>query len=239
MSMKRVSLPIDIHAGGVDLIFPHHENEIAQSEAATGKKFANWWIHGEHLLASGKKMSKSLGNFYALKDLEEKGFSPLAFRYLALTAHYRSKINFTWKSLEAAREALDKLIRETQSPSGDKKGNKKSADKYEKVFSEYINDDLNAPKALSLAWKVLKDKSLSPAEKKKLVFDFDKILGLGLEAAKPAQIPEKILKLAEKRGQLRANKQFIKADALRKQIEGLGYKIEDDEHKSKITPSGH
>ena len=97
--MKYLGPSFDIHAGGVDLLFPHHENEIAQSEAATGKKFVNYWIHGEHMMINKQKMSKSLGNFFTLNDLESKGFDPMAFRYLILTSHYRSKLNFTWKSL--------------------------------------------------------------------------------------------------------------------------------------------
>ena len=109
MSIKYLGPTFDIHAGAVDLIFPHHENEIAQSEGASGKKFVNYFIEGEHLLVDGKKMSKSLGNIFNLRDVESKGFDPLAFRYLTLTAHYRSKLNFTWKSLKAAQNALKPL----------------------------------------------------------------------------------------------------------------------------------
>ncbi|MBI5732080.1 MAG: cysteine--tRNA ligase, partial [Candidatus Magasanikbacteria bacterium] len=109
ISAKELGQPFDIHAGAVDLIFPHHENEIAQAEAISGKKFANFWLHGEHLLAEGQKMAKSLNNFYTLRDLEQKGFNPLAFRYLALTSHYRSQLNFTWDSLKAAANALNSL----------------------------------------------------------------------------------------------------------------------------------
>ena len=109
MSMKYLGATFDIHAGAVDLIFPHHENEIAQSEGATGRLFVKYFIEGEHLLVDGEKMSKSLGNIFNLRDIEAKGFDPLAFRYLVLIAHYRSKLNFTWKSLEGAQNALDKL----------------------------------------------------------------------------------------------------------------------------------
>ncbi|MEK9209470.1 MAG: cysteine--tRNA ligase, partial [Patescibacteria group bacterium] len=109
MSMKYLGKTFDIHAGAIDLLFPHHENEIAQSQAATGKKFVNFWLEGEHLLVSGQKMAKSLKNFLTLKDIEKKGFDPLVFRYLVLTSHYRKKLNFTWNSLKAGQNALDKL----------------------------------------------------------------------------------------------------------------------------------
>ena len=109
MSMKYLGASFDIHAGGVDLLFPHHENEIAQSESATGKKFARYFIEGEHLLVNNKKMAKSAGNFFTLRDLEKRGLNPLVFRYLMLSAHYRSQLNFTWKSLEAAQNSLERL----------------------------------------------------------------------------------------------------------------------------------
>jgi len=111
MSKEALGDTVDIHAGGVDLIFPHHENEIAQSEALSGKKFVNYWVHAEHLLADGKKMSKSLNNFYKLSDLEEKGYSPLDFRYLCLQSHYKSKLNFTFEALDSAKNARARLIR--------------------------------------------------------------------------------------------------------------------------------
>lgn len=227
MAMKYLGSTLDIHAGAVDLIFPHHENEIAQSEAATGKKFVNFWIEGEHLLVDGQKMSKSLNNFYTLTDIENKNFDPLAFRYLVLTSHYRSKLNFTWKSLEASQKALDNLRREFESIpkiSNTQKFN------YEKKFAEAINDGLNTPKAVSLVWQIIKDSRLLDESKKQLLLKFDKILGLGLTKIQPLktlEIPQEIKDLSAQREILRANKQFIQADALRKKIEGLGYRIED------------
>jgi len=250
ISTTELGQPFDIHAGGVDLIFPHHENEIAQSEAATGKKFVRFWLHGEHLLVNGQKMSKSLGNFYTLRDLEKRKFNPLAFRYLILTSHYRSKLNFTWQSLEAAQKALNNLYNEITRINADKKpiyADKKSAlisqnpeagtsrrygagqhkSAYKKIFLEAINDDLNTPKALSLVWQIIKDNRLSSTTKKQLLFEFDKVLGLGLDKIKPIKIPQKIKKLVAQREKLRANKQFIQADRLRKKIEKLGYRVED------------
>ncbi|MEK7568470.1 MAG: class I tRNA ligase family protein, partial [Patescibacteria group bacterium] len=241
MSMKYLGQSFDIHAGGVDLQFPHHENEIAQSEAATGKKFANYWIHGEHLLVNRQKMSKSLGNFFTLNDLESKGFDPMAFRYLILTSHYRSKLNFTWKSLEAAQNALRNLtdnLRQTtdgQQPAA----TGKKTENYEKQFLAGVNDDLNTPKAMAVLWKAIKDKKLPAESKKRLVMKFNKVLGLKLSGPKPAKIPENIRQMADEREKMRINKQFIQADALRKKIESLGYKIEDTNYGPKITAARH
>jgi len=237
MSIKYLGQPLDIHAGGVDLIFPHHENEIAQSEAATGKKFVRFWLHSEHLLINGQKMSKSLGNIYTLSDLEKRKFNPLAFRYLVLTSHYRSKLNFTWQSLEAAQKALNNLTRtyadltqtyadsETNASRRHGAGQHKSA--YKRNFLEVINDDLDTPKALAIVWQVIRDNKLSHSTKRQLLLEFDKVLGLGLDKIKPLKIPLKIKKLVAQREKLRINKQFIQADRLRKKIEKLGYKVED------------
>ena len=238
MAMKYLGKTFDIHAGGVDLIFPHHENEIAQSEAATGKKFVNYWLHGEHLLVNNEKMSKSLGNIYTLRDLEQKNFNPLAFRYLVLTSHYRSKLNFTWESLQAAQNALNNLHNEMIIINADKKSasisenQRKSA--HEKRFLDAINDDLNTPKAIALVWEIVKDKNLSSSAKKSLVLKFDKVLGLGLKSVKFVKIPLKIRQMADEREKLRANKQFIPADLLRKKIEELGYIVEDTAFGFKI-----
>ena len=237
MSMKYLGTTLDIHAGGVDLIFPHHENEIAQSEAATGKKFSRFWIHGEHLLVDGRRMAKSLGNFYTLRDLEKINFNPLAFRYLVLTSNYRSKLNFTWKSLEAAQKALNNLTDNLQQITRGKK--QATRDKqlaiYDKNFLAAINDDLNTPKAMAIVWQVIKDVHISPETKKRFLIEADKILGLGLNKVKPLKIPLKIAQLAAQREELRANKQFMQSDALRKKIESLGYIIEDTDSGPKIS----
>ncbi len=242
MSMKYLGKTLDIHTGAVDLIFPHHENEIAQSEAATGKKFVRYWLHSEHLLINNQKMSKSLGNIFTLHDIERKKINPLAFRYLILTTRYRSKLNFTWESLGAAQNAMDRLTTyDLRLTTDDKKltTDDKKIKIYEKKFLSAINDDLNTPKALSVVWQIIKDKNLASSAKKRLLLKFDKVLGLGLNKIKPEKIPQKIKRLADKREKLRINKQFIQADALRKQIEELGYKIEDTVYEPKITPSRH
>ncbi|MDP3015257.1 MAG: cysteine--tRNA ligase [bacterium] len=251
MSMKYLGETLDIHTGAVDLIFPHHENEIAQSEAATGKKFVKYWLHSEHLLVNNQKMSKSLGNIFTLHDIERKSFNPLAFRYLILTTHYRSKLNFTWESLEAAQNALNKLYKiASASPRNDRAENEKrkkfysyevqlckrtsDIQKYENQFLAAINDDLNMPKALVVVWQIVKDDNLVPSAKKRLLLKFDNVLGLELNKIKPLKIPQKIKRLAAQREKLRINKQFIQADALRKKIEELGYEIEDAPQGPKV-----
>ena len=243
MSMKYLGETFDIHCGAVDLIFPHHENEIAQSESATGKKFVNYWIEGEHLLIDNQKMSKSLGNIYPLEELEKRGFNPLAFRYLVLTSHYRSKLNFTWESLQASTNALNNLyqIYNNYVNNNDYKIYKDNNDyrKYKKQFLNFINDDLNTPQAIALIWQIIKDDKLSDTARKQIILEFDKILGLGFSKIKPVKIPLEIKQMAEKREKLRVNKQFIPADLLRKQIEKLGYNIKDTSNGSKITPAGH
>ncbi|MBI3088981.1 MAG: cysteine--tRNA ligase [Candidatus Colwellbacteria bacterium] len=230
---------IDIHTGGVDLIFPHHENEIAQSEAATGKKFVNYWLHGEHLLVNGRKMSKSLKNFYTLKDLEKKKFDPLSFRYLILNAHYRSKLNFTWRAVEAAEQGLTALYRETARLSVQLNSVIPSVTPqdlqiltYKDDFYGAINDDLNTPKALAIVWDLVRNEAIWPKNKLALLLDFDQVLGLKLkEAVDLAKPPRRIDALIKERERYRTNKQFVQADQLRKKIEALGYTVED-------TPQG-
>lgn len=235
MSVKYLGEHFDIHAGAVDNIFPHHENEIAQTEAATGEKFVNFWLHGEHLLVEGEKMAKSLGNFYNLESLEKRDFNPIALRYLILTSHYRSKLNFTWTALEAAQKALDNLrqIYLTLNKNHIYKPNT-TYKTYNKQFLIAINDDLNTPKALAILWKAVKDKNLPSPLKKQLLLKFDSIFGLGLKNIKQVKIPLNIKTAVAEREKLRANQQFIKADTLRKKIERLGYIIEDTALGSKI-----
>src|SRR3989344_2082059 len=241
MSMKYLGPTFDIHAGAVDLIFPHHENEIAQSEGATGKKFVNYFIEGEHLLVNSEKMSKSLGNFYNLRDVKKKGFDPMALRYLTLTTHYRSKLNFTWKSLEAAQNALEKLREamknlKTATQHTNKLENVRVLPKKNIIakFKKYINNDLNAPRALALLWDVIKSKKINNETKYKLIIDFDKVLGLNLADVRTEKIPSEILKLAKDREKYRKEKTFKKADKFRKKLAELGWMIEDTPRGPKL-----
>lgn len=239
MSMKYLGESFDIHTGAVDNIFPHHDNEIAQSEAATGKPLAKYWVHGEHLLVGGEKMAKSAGNFYTLRDIEEKGYEPLDFRYLTLNTHYRSKLNFTWESLTAAKNGLNNLIRiyfsvKQEAAKGVERKITEIAVSKLKDFTEAVSDDLNTSKGLAILWETLRDETLSPFEKISLADSFDKVLGLDLKeksVSKTVEIPQDVLILAEEREKARQNKQFGKADEIRGKIESIGYEVKD-------TPEG-
>jgi len=238
MSQKELGQTIDIHAGGVDLIFPHHENEIAQSEAATGKKFARYWVHGEHLLVDGKKMSKSLNNFYTLDDILARGFSPLDFRYLCLQAHYRSKLNFTWEALEAARNSRLRLLRISQDIRHKIQLPDKiqiSNSKFLKQFADKILDDLNTPEALAVLWEMLRDEKITDSDKLFALNKIDKeFLAIGIYDAKEEEIPSDVLDLAKKRDAAKKNKDFQLADEMRKQVRDKGYSIEDSSDGYKI-----
>ncbi|MFA7244417.1 MAG: cysteine--tRNA ligase [Patescibacteria group bacterium] len=237
MSQDRLGDTLDIHAGAVDLIFPHHENEIAQSEARTGKPFANFWVHGEHLLVDGKKMSKSLNNFYKLADIEERGFDPLDFRYLCLSAHYRSKINFTWEALAAAKNSRERLLNIIRGISNFQFpiSNQIQNSKYLNGFKEKIANDLNMPEALAVVWEMIRNVSLEAGEKYLTLLEMDKILGLNLGEKAEIDIPEEVKNLVREREKARAEKDWAKSDDLRDEIDKLGYKVEDTAGGSKVT----
>ncbi|MDD3086490.1 MAG: cysteine--tRNA ligase [Patescibacteria group bacterium] len=231
MSGDKVEGTIDIHAGAVDLIFPHHENEIAQSEAKEGRKFVNFWLHAEHLLVDSKKMSKSLNNFYTLGDIEEKGYSALDFRYLTLTAHWRDKLNFSWDSLESAKNTLSraKKIVSGISEIG------KADEEYSKKFKSALENDLNMPEAIAVFWQMLRDDKIKSEDKKATALDFDRVLGLNLTKTEKIEVPDEVKKLVSEREKARSEKDYARADKLREQIEKLGYIVEDSEGKSKVS----
>jgi cysteinyl-tRNA synthetase len=238
MSTKYLGESFELHTGAVDLIFPHHENEIAQTVGATGKPWVKYWVHGEHLLVEGRKMAKSEGNFYRLSDITERGFNPLAFRYLALTVHYRQKLNFTWEGIQAAQNALERLYQTARElkEKGDK-GNRedKGEKKWERRFVEAVADDLGMPQALAVVWEMLKS-DLGDSEKYRLLLDWDGVLGLDLEKVSSIKYqvlraPEEVEKLAQKREKLRQERKFAEADKVREEIEAQGWLVED-------TPAG-
>ena len=234
MSMKYLGEHFDIHTGGVDLIFPHHENEIAQSESATNKKFVNYFLEGEHLLVDSEKMSKSLGNIFTLRDLEKKKINPLAYRYFVLGAHYRSKLNFTWEALEAAQNALERLYEVVRMLNGQKFSKKSSSLPLAPIRSKFfsaINDDLNTPQAFAIMWKMIKE-----APNLKLLYEFDEVLGFWLKNIKPHTIPLSIKILAQKREQLRKEKKWNEADKIREQINKKAYMVKDTADGAKISP---
>ena len=236
MSMKYLGDTFDIHTGGIDHLTVHHPNEIAQSEAATGKQFVRFWIHHDFLLVDGEKMSKSKKNFYTIEDIKTRKLNPLAFRYFCLNSHYRSKLNFTWQGLEAAQNALNNLYEDYRNIFSDttKKKLVGKGGTYRRQFIDAINDDLNPPQALAIMWEAIKDESLLANDKKQLLLDFDKVFGLGLSKIKRLEIPTEIKKLAAQREKLRREKKWQEADEIRKKIEGLGYKIEDASEKTNI-----
>lgn len=242
LSMKYLGEHIDIHTGAVDLIFPHHVNEIAQSQAATGKKFVRYWVHAEHLLVNGRKMAKSLKNFYTLRDFEKHGFYTLVFRYFVMTAHYRSKLNFTWDGAVSAEHALDNLYQETARLGFIAKKERKRSWKhrsgvYEKRFLAALNDDLNLPRAIATTWAVVNDELLPAKRKRELLFKFDDVLGLDLRSADALTKTTKHIKsLVKSREEMRSNEQFVQADALRDKVERLGYTIEDTPYGPFLWP---
>lgn len=235
MSQQYLGNSFDIHAGGVDLLFPHHENEIALSEGKSGQKFVNFFLEGEHLLVNGQKMAKSLKNIYTLRELKEKGFEPLALRYLFLTAHYKDKLNFTWKSLQAAQNTLNNIrekIRGWDLPISQSGQSKENVGQYWQRFLEAANLDLNMPQALAILHEMLSFNTLS-SEKSEQLLKMDQILGLKLDEylGKPLEISDQVKKLVEEREKVRKSGDFNKADQLRQRIKDLGFEVED-------TPSG-
>lgn len=236
---------IDIHTGGIEHIPIHHNNEIAQSESATGKRpLARFWMHRAHLQLEGGKMAKSEGKVVYISDIVERGFHPLAFRYLLLGAHYRTSANFTWESLQAAQTAYAKLVALRLSIT-ERAGEVPAS--WKKKFIERINSDLDTPGALAVLWDMTKDDSLSSPDLLAGLLDFDRVLGLNLvepdAAAKEksaqfarttieaADIPSHIQELNQKREEARAEKNWARADELRDEMTAEGFGIED-------TPSG-
>ncbi|MFH1191877.1 MAG: cysteine--tRNA ligase [bacterium] len=244
MAKKYLGDTLDLHMGGVEHIPVHHTNEIAQSESANGKKFVNYWLHNEHLNVNDGKMSKSEGAAWSLAEIKEKGYDPLALRYFFLNSHYRSKQNFTWEALKSAEVSLNKLrgkVIELKEGIGGQEGieGKKSKDgeKYRNKFIAAIEYDVNIPQALAVLWEVVKADNLENMKKLNLIFDFDKVFGLGLENAKKekkAEIPEEVNKIIKEREEARKKKNWKKADELRKGIEEMGFYLKDSNGESAV-----
>ena len=229
MSSKYLGKQFDVHTGGQEHIAVHHTNEIAQSESAFGKKpWVKYWIHFGWLLFKGKKVSKSEGGLYTLSQLEEKSFSPLAFRYLCLTTHYKKPLNFSLEILDMAQNSYGRLknIISELKKSRDKK-NKKNIEIAKKRFLETIDNDFNTSNGLSFLWEILRDKKLNDSEKYELALDFDKVFGLELDKEEKITIPEEVEKFIEERNKARKKKDWKKADELRTKINKLGYSLSD------------
>lgn len=242
MSMKYLGETLDIHTGGVDNLFPHHENEIAQSEAATGKRFVNYWLHNEHLLVEGQRMGRSLGNIYRLSDIVAKGHEPKALRYLLLSTHYRQQLNFTWDGVEAAKNAIERLtnfVRRLREANGQGSGEEveRLMSRVQKDFEEAMDDDLNIGPALAALFdfvrdvnKLLDDDLLSKEEAEevcRLMAKFDKVLGVIGEVKKEEKLPKEVEELIQKREEARKAKDWATADKIREELKAMGIIIED------------
>ena len=242
MAMKYLGRHFDIHTGGEDNIFPHHENEIAQSEAATGEPFVNYWLHCRHLLVDNLKMSKSLGNFYTLRDLLEQGFKPKGIRYALLSIHYRQPLNFTVEGLHAADQAVQRLIdfmQRLQTAQGEGFAVQPLLAETQQRFEEALDDDLNISGALGAIFEMVREVNraiaqhqLSAAEAERVttfMYRLDTVLGLLSEEQTP--LDREVESLMEERQQARQARDFARADALRAQLRERGYVVED-------TPQG-
>jgi cysteinyl-tRNA synthetase len=248
MSMELLGAQMDIHCGGGDLMFPHHENEIAQSEAVTGKQFVKYWIHGSHLLVDGKKMAKSAGNFYTLRDVLAKGYSGREIRYALMVAHYRQNLNFTWQGMDDARAALariDEWRKETHAAYEDLEVDESieiddDGLEFLAKFRGAIANDLNLPEALGHLFDYIRqtrksDHELWPHSADLAWRKADEILGLG--EANVESIPATVASLRDARAAARAAKDFKKSDDLRKEIEELGWKVKDTAKGQELSPA--
>ncbi len=241
MAMCYLGETFDIHCGGIDNIFPHHENEIAQSEAATGKSFVNYWLHNEHLLVEGRKMAKKFDNFYTLRDLLEKGYNPIAIRYLLLSSHYRAQFNFTFEALDAAGAAVERLknfARRLQDVQGEGSGGKIAEWLGEVLrgFGDAMDDDLNVSVALAVLFDFIREVNVlldsgivSRSEADEVVVTmkrFDSVLGV-VGKIEEETLPKGAAELIAKREKARIAKDWATADALRARLNELGVAVED------------
>ncbi|MCH8009309.1 MAG: cysteine--tRNA ligase [Chloroflexi bacterium] len=236
MSTHLLGERFDFHTGGVDNIFPHHEDEIAQSEGALGHQVVGHWVHGQHLLVDGLKMAKSTGNVYTLPQLRDRGFEPMAFRYLCATVHYRKRLNFTFASLRAASAGLSKLRQEAFQAAGANGEDTGAGDgsAWEEAFWDALKDDLHLPRALAAVWRLVRSDA-SPRVKTRLLRAFDEVLGLDL-LPQPSEVPDAVRALIDERQELRRREDFVPADALRKRVEDAGYEVRDVREGLAIVP---
>ncbi len=226
MAQKYLGDFFDIHCGGEDHIPVHHTNEIAQTEARVGTRLANFWMHGYFLLANDAKMAKSAGGFLRIASLVERGYDPLAYRYLCLTAHYRTQLNFTWDALDAAATGLDRMRNGFFALAHDASA-QPNADATER-FTSFVNDDLNVPRALAVAWETLRG-DLPSAVKRATLARFDDVFGLGLAEWKPKveDVPADVRALADERAAARKSKNWKESDRLRAELHAMGWEMED------------
>ena len=245
MSMKYLGESFDMHTGGVDNMFPHHDDEIAQSEGATGKPFVKYWMHSAHLVVDGKKMSKSLGNFYTLREVLERGYTGREVRYVLLSAHYRQSLNFTFKALDAARAALgrlDEFIDRLKEQPASEGGLPEWAEKARAGFEAALDDDLNIAEALAALFEMAHagnraidsgSGGWSPAAVLELLAKFDAVLGV---LAKPEDdgVPDDVQALLDERAQARADRNWAESDRIRDQLAAMGWEVRDSADGQKV-----
>jgi cysteinyl-tRNA synthetase len=233
MSARYLGPYFDIHCGGEDHIPVHHTNEIAQTQACYGTRLANFWMHAYFLQIDEARMGKSVGDFLRLQVLIDRGYDPLAYRFMCLGAHYRSRLNFTWEGLDGAMTALDRLRAAAYGWGAPGAVDAETLDR----FIACMDDDLNMPRALALAWDLVRSPLPDPVKKATLL-QFDRVLGLRLAEWEPAEehIPEALLTLAERRQQARVARHWQEADALREQIRAAGYEVEDTSQGPRVRP---
>lgn len=237
---KFIGNSIDIHTGGIDLVFPHHTNEIVQSESAFGKPFVNFWVHNNFINIDGTKISKSLNNGYKIEDLENRGFNPISLRYLYMIAHYSSVINFTFDSLSSAQEALDKIYVYLKLNKEFYNKNAPVDPVYKEKFVSAIENNIDTPSMLEVLWGVFKDENLNQNIPVKIatLLDFDKVLGFNfINHISEDKLPADILKLVEDRKVARKNKNWILSDELRNNILSKGYLVIDTDSDTIIIRS--
>lgn len=232
MAMHYLGETIDIHTGGIDHIPVHHENEIAQSESATGKEFARFWVHHAFLNVDGEKMSKSKHNFYTLPDIEGHNIDPLSMRVLCMQTSYRKPLNFTWDSLVSAQSNLKKL----QTFASIKESNGSIISQYKKSFMEALSEDLNTSKALAVVWEMIADERKPRADRYATLLSFDQVLGLELKEVSVLTISDEVQNLLAQMNEFRDKKDYQASDKIREQIESLGYKIEQTPNGAKVLP---
>ena len=238
MSIKYLGKHIDVHTGGVDNIFPHHEGEIAQSEGYTGSQVVNHWVHGQHLLADGVKMAKSAGNAFIIPDLLERGIDPLAFRYLCMTAKYRTRINFTFTSLKACETALNKLRRHYilfNKSSQKGASNIEAVKEWNERLIAIVCEDLNMPGLIDGIWRLIESSDVGKLDKAEILRSIDDLMGLGLDStADMYDLPEKIVGKSTERSALRVSFDYEGSDRLRTEIEKQGYLVEDSKDHTTV-----
>jgi cysteinyl-tRNA synthetase len=242
MSMKYLGETFDLHTGGIDNLFPHHENEIAQAEAATGKPFVTTWMHCAHLKVNGEKMSKSLGNFFTLRDLIEKGWTGREIRYVLVNAHYRQGLNFAFTALEDARKSLERIDRavdqlESRIVPGEE--TPEFATKALESFTQAVNDDLNIPKAFAALFDLVRETNASGTKAQGVLDVFkrmDEVLGVVFFGKKTAEeLPQEIVELLQERAKARAEKNWALSDSLRDEIAAKGWLVKDSKEGQTCT----